>query len=349
VRELGKDTKRKIKKFYRMEVKNMKKVVLEVFGGISLVLLLSLFSLLFAQKANAMIVGAPYPNPFNPGAGQKTTISFSVDTSQYVTVQIVNQFTAQSGTYNSYTYQNVWNSADTVYYYNEIVKAQVARIYAYANATYYVSWDGTTDKGTSPSNLCQRGKYYFKIIPESYPQYTVFTPVNITQWNADWLAYIRQARTWIGTYPYVASGANTVSRDNGRGTNCTGFVSSVFREMGYNLYYGNFPADGVNVLTTNTSWGGGPYLKYVGQETNYTPSSYTLTKQSNILVWKRKSDGVNDHVTIATYKTSANGWFIIHSSAANNGVYEEVIPSFYYQGYFYPPFVYYWIAIGSGN
>jgi len=83
----------------------MKKVVLEVFGGISLVLLLSLFSLLFAQKANAMIVGAPYPNPFNPGAGQKTTISFSVDTSQYVTVQIVNQFTAQSGTYNSYTYQ----------------------------------------------------------------------------------------------------------------------------------------------------------------------------------------------------------------------------------------------------
>ncbi|MGC9059482.1 MAG: hypothetical protein ACP5H3_03720 [Candidatus Aenigmatarchaeota archaeon] len=120
----------------------------------------------------------------------------------------------------------MWNSSDAVTYYKEVVKAQVARIYAVGGQTYSASWDGTADKGGS-NNLCQRGTYYFKVIPENNPQYTVYKSVSITQWNLNWLAYIRQARTWLETYPYVASGANTVSRDNGKGTNCTGFVATV--------------------------------------------------------------------------------------------------------------------------
>jgi len=171
--------------------------------------------------------------------------------------------------------------------------------------------------------------------------------VNITQWNSSWLAYIRQARTWLETYPYVASGANTVSRDDGKGTNCTGFVATVFREMEYNLYYGNFPADGINVLTTSTSWGGGPYMQKDGKETSSDPKYYTVTKQSNILAWWELAKGYFTHVTIATYKTS-DGWWIIHPSAAHKGVYEEVIPSGY-KTMFDKPTVYHWIDIGRGN
>jgi len=240
----------------------------------------------------------------------------------------------------------MWGSNDCVTYYKEVVKAQVARIYATAGQTYTVSWDGTADKG-GIYNLCQKGTYFFVVIPENSPQYTVYKPVEITMWNPSWLAYIRQARTWNLTYPYVASGANTVSRDNGQGTNCTGFVTSVIWEMGYSPYYGNFPACKIDVLTTHPdNTRGGPYMVNDGQETSLDPRYYTVTKQSNILAWKPKN-GSYEHVTIATYKDSA-GWHIIHSSVANDGVLEEVIPAGY-KTMFDKPTVFHWLAIGRGN
>jgi hypothetical protein len=325
-------------------MKNKIQYMLGLFGAIIILLALSF---VVTSSVYAITVTNPSPNPFNPGSGQTSTISFSVDSTQYVKVQIVNQFTSFNDASKTYSYTNVWDSPDAVTYYKEVVKATVKRIYAVGGQTYSASWDGTADKGTPPSNLCQRGTYYFKVISENSPQYTVYKPVTISQWNSNWLAYIRQARTWLETYPYVAYGANTVSRDNGKGTNCTGFVSTVFREMGYNLYYGNFPADGIDVLTTYTSWGGGPYMQNDGKETNSDPRYYTITKQSNILAWWELTKGYFTHVTIATYKDS-NGWYIIHSSIANNEVWEELIPSGY-KTTFDKPTVYHWLAIGRGN
>lgn len=168
-------------------------------------------------------------------------------------------------------------------------------------------------------------------------------------YNPAWLAYIRQARTWNPVTPYNDNEGvgPTVSRDSGQGSNCTGFVTSVLWELGYNPYYGNFPADGIDQLTKNLgSPRGGPYMTRVGQESSTNPNNYTLTKQSNILAWK-KGGGAFEHVTIATYKDS-NGWHIIHSSLANNGVLEEVIPN-WYTTTFVPPTVYYWNVIGRGN
>jgi len=228
--------------------------------------MLFLFSLLFAQKTYAIVVTNPTPNPFNPGAGQRTSISFMVDNTQYVTVKIVNfnhnweyYFNDKKYTHSyndikwNYLYYNVYNSPDAVTYSQEIVKSTVARIYAQAGKYYTVSWDGTSDKGGS-YNLCQSGTYYFVVIPEGNPQYTIYNKsVNITMWNQTWLAYIRQARTWLGSTPYHESEqyGPTVSRDNGMGTSCTGFVTSVIWEMGYNPYYGNFLASEIDVLTQN--------------------------------------------------------------------------------------------------
>jgi len=229
--KLGGRTMSKIKQFFV-------KITCEAIKVSIVLIVLLFFSLIIADKVLAISVTNPSPNPFNPGQGQKSTISFSVDSTQYVTVKIVNQYTTtpansnNGGISHDYPYTSVWGYDDKVTYYEEVVKAQVARIYAVAGQTYSVSWDGTSDKGGT-YNLIQRGTYYFKVIPENSPRYTVYKPVSITQWNPDWLAYIRQARTWIGTTPYNAIGANTVSRDNGRGINCTGFVATVFREMGY--------------------------------------------------------------------------------------------------------------------
>ena len=84
----------------------------------------------------------------------------------------------------------------------------------------------------------------------------------------------------------------------------------------------------------------------VGQESSTNPNNYTLTKQSNILAWSTTQGNAFDHITIATYKDS-NGWHIIHSSAENNGVLEEVIP-YWYTTTFVAPTVYYWNVIGRG-
>jgi len=324
-------------------MKNKIQYMLGLFGAIIILLALSF---VVTNSAYAITVSNPSPNPFDPGQGQVSNISFSVDNSQYVTVQIVNQFSSKNDASKPYSYTNVWGYDDAVTYYKEVVKAQVARIYATGGRTYSVSWDGTADKGGS-YNLCQQGAYYSKVIPENSPQYTVYKFVNISQWNSSWLAYIRQARTWNGTDPYVTSGVNTVSRDNGKGTNCTGFVATVFKEMGYNLYYGNFPADGIDVLTTSTSWGGGPYMQNDSKETSFDPKYYTITKQSNILAWQKTGQAF-EHVTIATYKTN-DSWYIIHSSASGNiAVKEELIPQGYTTTYDKPT-VYHWIDIGRGN
>lgn len=311
-------------------------------------------SLVITQRVYGITVTNPTPNPFNPNLGQTTSISFSVDSTQYVTVKIVNCRTSFNNATWKYYYTNVWGSTDSVTYAKEIIKAQVARIYATAGQTYTVSWNGTSDKGGT-YNLCQRGTYYFVVIPENSPQYTVYKSVQITMWNSSWLAYIRQARTWNLTYPYRATEADgpTVSRDNGQGSNCTGFVTSVIWEMGYNPYYGNFPGDGIDQLTKNLgSPRGGPYMTKVGQESSTNPNNYTLTKQSNILAWSTTQGNAFDHITIATYKTSS-GWYIIHSSLYSYqhygyAVWEELIPS-WYATTFTPPTVYYWNAIGRGN
>ncbi|MGC9059481.1 MAG: hypothetical protein ACP5H3_03715 [Candidatus Aenigmatarchaeota archaeon] len=64
---------------------------------VSIVLIVLLFfSLIITNKVLAFSVTNPSPNPFNPGLGQTSTISFSVDSTQYVTVQIVNQFTSKT-------------------------------------------------------------------------------------------------------------------------------------------------------------------------------------------------------------------------------------------------------------
>jgi len=143
-------------------------------------------SLVITQRIYAITVTNPTPNPFNPGSGQTASISFSVDNTQYVTVRIVNSLTSKNDDRRTYGYYNVWGVDpehwNVVYYYKEIVKAQVARIYATAGQTYTVSWDGTADKGGT-CNLCQRGTYYFVVIPENSPQYTVYKPVSISQWN----------------------------------------------------------------------------------------------------------------------------------------------------------------------
>ena len=331
----------------------MKKALIHLFYLIGLTLVIFLFSLLIVQRIYAITVTNPTPNPFNPGSGQTTSISFSVDNTQYVTVRIVNCRTSFNNATWKYYYTNVYGGLDAVTYAKEIIKAQVARIYATAGQTYTVSWNGTSDKGGT-YNLCQRGTYYFVVIPENSPQYTVYKSVQITMWNSSWLAYIRQARTWNLTYPYRATEADgpTVSRDNGQGTNCTGFVTSVIWEMGYNPYYGNFPASDIDVLTTHPdNTRGGPYMTKVGTEQQANPIYYTLVKQSNILAWKKPSSSY-EHVTIATYKTSS-GWYITHSSLYSYqhygyAVWEELIPS-WYATTFTPPTVYYWNFIGSGN
>jgi len=307
-----------------------------------------LASLLITQKIYAISVTNPTPNPFNPGYGQTTSISFSIDNSQYVTIKIVNCKTSFNDPIKKYYYTNVYGGLDSVTYAKETVKDRVTGIYATAGQIYTVSWNGTSDKGGT-CNLCQSGTYHFVVIPENSPQYTVYKPVSVTMWNSSWLAYIRQARTWNLSYPYHATEANgpTVSRDDGQGTNCTGFITSVIWEMGYKPYYGNFPADGINVLTTHPdNTRGGPYMTKVGTEQQSNPKYYTLVKQSNILAWQKPSSSY-EHVTIATYKTSS-GWNIIHSSSINNKVEEEIIPS-WYPSRFLPPTVYYWNFVGRGG
>jgi len=303
-----------------------------------------LFSLLISQRTYAITVTNPSPNPFNPGSGQSTTISFSVDNTQYVTVKIVNCRSSivnnsSTSTEWRYFYTNIYGGTGAVRYGQEIIRGQVARIYATAGQTYPVPWDGTSDRGRSDIgatyNLCQKGTYYFVVIPENSPQYTIYKPVTITQWNSNYIAYIRQARTWYGAYPYYddESVGPTVSRDIGKGSNCTGFVTSVIWEMGYSLYYGNFPASGINSVS---------HLIF--------PSNQVV-KQSYILAWKKPSSSY-EHVTIATYQDSY-GWHIIHSSKYSYDHYsmaviEEVTPS-WYSTTFATPSVYYWDFIGSVN
>jgi len=118
----------------------MKKALIHVFYLIGLTLAIFLFSLLIEQRIYAITVTNPTPNPFNPGSGQTTSISFSVDTTQYVTVKIVNfnhnweqYFNGYkyTHTYNTttwkYYYYNVFNGVDAVTYSKEIIKAQVVR------------------------------------------------------------------------------------------------------------------------------------------------------------------------------------------------------------------------------
>ena len=117
----------------------MKKALIHLFYLIGLTLVIFLFSLLIVQRIYAITVTNPTPNPFNPGSGQTTSISFSVDNTQYVTVRIVNCRTSFNNATWKYYYTNVYGGLDAVTYAKEIIKAQVARIYATAGQTYTVS------------------------------------------------------------------------------------------------------------------------------------------------------------------------------------------------------------------
>jgi len=192
----------------------------------------------------------PTPNPFNPNLGQTTSISFSVDDTQYVTVKIVNCRSSYVylplddliHTTWSYSYMNVWGSPDAVTYGQEIIKTNLRGFTLMLGK--HIQFHGMekqnrgqTDTG-SISNDCQGGTYYFVVIPENSPQYKQLRSVQITMYNPSWLAYIRQARTWNPVSPYRDNeGAGpTVSRDSGQGSNCTGFVTSVYWELGYIPY-----------------------------------------------------------------------------------------------------------------
>jgi len=87
-------------------------------------------SLIITQRVYGITVTNPTPNPFNPNLGQTTSISFSVDNTQYVTVKIVNCRSSYVylplddliHTTWSYSYMNVWGSPDAVTYGQEIIK-----------------------------------------------------------------------------------------------------------------------------------------------------------------------------------------------------------------------------------
>jgi len=104
-------------------------------------IVLLFFSLIITNKVLAISVTNPSPNPFNPGQGQTSTISFSVDNTQYVKVQIVNQFTSKNDASKTYSYTNVWNSPDAVTYYKEVVKATKNLCCWRTNVFCSLGWD----------------------------------------------------------------------------------------------------------------------------------------------------------------------------------------------------------------
>lgn len=131
--------------------------VKRLFYMFCITLMIFIVSLIITQRVYAITVTNPTPNPFNPNLGQTTSISFSVDNTQYVTVKIVNCRSsywnslndALNGTPWKYNYTNVWGGLDSVRYGKEIIKNQLARIYAYAGQIYTVSWNGKADRGQS--------------------------------------------------------------------------------------------------------------------------------------------------------------------------------------------------------
>ncbi|MCL6450578.1 MAG: hypothetical protein K6T75_04695 [Acetobacteraceae bacterium] len=73
--------------------------------------------------------------------------------------------------------------------------------------------------------------------------------------------------------------------------------------------------------------------------------------QSNLFCWDVGSstpDGVLDHLTMYTYTDGSSNKYIIRCSAANNGIEEEVVPSWYWTRDA-NPYVCYFNAIGIGG
>lgn len=287
------------------------------------VMLIALFALPQMAQAHSMTITGPTPSSFAPEDGQTTQISFTPAQSDYYSVWVVNQF------YNSgrVTYTNVYGGLDAVTYYTEPVKQLLAHVYVTAGTVKTVTWDGTATNGQK----VQKGTYYFKIVPDNdtaSTQYRAVT-VNLGSTIETWRAYIRQARTWSGLTPYAAGG---VSREPGRGADCTGFVITALREMGYSTPQPECDVYGIYNIWTST--------------TRIT-TTYANIKQGDLFAWcDLYNEGDWDHTTLYTY-SSGTTKYMIDSSGAMNGVAERAIPSAYWT-YDANPHMYYWTAVGHG-
>lgn len=284
------------------------------------------------------IFNNPTPNPFDPTT-QTTSMTYTFDTSQYAGEYVVNRF----HDLGRVMYTNCYNGADAVTYYTEVVRTINNNKWVTAGTVQTATWNGATDaSGTD----VYKGTYYFKIVPKSAPSYTAYKSITATASGIEtWLAFIRHCRSWAGLTPYLKGG---VSRDPGKGTDCAGFLITALREFGTD---NDFPYPQCDV----------PGLYNVVSGTNH-PVGRALTtkrgrlstitlKQSNLFCWDVDSatpDGVLDHVTMYTYTDDQLQKHQIHCSKANNGITEEVIPSWYWTRDS-NPYVCYFNAIDIGG
>lgn len=286
-------------------------------------LLIALTALPQPAVAHSMTITGPTPSSFSPEDGQSTSITFTPAESGYYSVWVVNCF----HDLGRVTYTNVYGGLDAVTYYAETVKKLLSSVYVSAGTAKTVSWDGTASNGQK----VEKGTYYFKIVPDADPASTQFRAVTVTLGSTiePWRAYIRQARTWNGLTPYTAGG---VSREPGKGVDCTGFVITALREMGYSLPQPQCDVYGIYNLWTSTY---------------RTITSYANIKQGDLFAWcNLYNEGPWDHTTLYTY-SAGTVKYMIDSSGAMNGVKEREIPSTYWQ-YDPNPHMYYWTAVGHG-
>lgn len=299
-------------------------------------LLLCTVSPVFAGEAGVLgTYTDPTPNPFNPTT-QTTSMTYTFDTSQYAGEYIVNRFHDRGWV----SYTNCYGGADGVTYYIEVVKTINANKWVTAGTVQTVTWNGTTDASNTD---VYNGLYYFKIVPKSSPSSTVFKSVVAATSTSGWLAYIRHCRSWAGLTPYTDSG---VSRDPGKGTDCTGFLITALRESGsdYDFPYPQCDVPGLYNVVSDTDH---PVGRALTTQRGHL-STITL-KQSNLFCWDvDPHDGELDHVTMYTYTDDQLKKRHIHSSAANNGVKEEVVPAWYWATD-PDPYVCYFNAIGIGG
>lgn len=166
-----------------------------------------------------MVISGPTPNPFDPYS-QTTSLTYTLDTSQYVAAYIVNRF----HDLGRQTFTNPYGGTDAVTYYEEVVKTFYTNKWVPAGQPQTLTWDGLANN----FNKVQKGTYYFKIVPKSYPQYTRFVEIGVVMPSTleMWRAYIRQARTWDGITPYAWGG---VSRQQGKGSDCSGYLNYMLK------------------------------------------------------------------------------------------------------------------------
>jgi len=308
--------------------------------GYVIILLAFLFIIIFLNRGAwgdvsiNIVVTNPTPNPFDPYS-QTTSLTYTLDTSQYVAAYIVNRF----HDLGRQTFTNPYGGSDAVNYYEEVVKTFYTNKWVVSGQTQTLTWDGSADN----TKKVQKGTYYFKIVPKSYPQYTKFVEIKVTKpsWLETWRAYIRQARTWDGITPYTWGG---VSRQQGRGSDCSGFVITCLREFGSNYDFPYLRAD-VYSLYNIVSGANHPVGRVLTTKRGRYDPSTNPVKQSNCFAWCL--DSSFDHTSMFTYESNGTKYHI-HSSSSYGGVFEKPIYSWYWTKD--PnPYMFYFNAIGSGG